>query len=182
MTGVLIKFGSHSCNIGVLTTGGTIDKSFDEQKGRVVNQASNVKQLLLPLLRLPFTRVELVEVMAKDSLYFTTKDRAHLYDAILKNAKKYQALVVLHGTDTMDCSVEFCVEQGGVIAVPVVFTGAFRPAGFAKSDALQNFTNALLCARILEAGFYMVCHGALYQGATFKKDKAQGTFKHNLER
>lgn len=160
----------------VLTTGGTIEKSYDELDGSLENRESLLKSLLLSKLRLPHTEVELQEVMAKDSLHMTEEDRHLIYERIIHHSLQGRPIIVLHGTDTMEKTAEHCFKQDPVPRVPVIFTGAMRPVGFEDSDARQNFTEALMAAHLLEPGFYISFHNHLFKVPKVTKNKQQGTF------
>jgi L-asparaginase len=58
----------------------------------------------------------------------------------------------------------------------VVLTGAMRPYEFRDSDALQNVTEALLAARILDGGIYVVMHNRVLSFPGVVKDRRALTF------
>lgn len=89
--------------IAVLTTGGTIEKTYDEYTGTLANTHSIVRRMLARL-RLTATEIRVRELMSKDSLDLTDADR----DLILQATKQALAdpwsptgVVILHGTDTL---------------------------------------------------------------------------------
>ena len=61
--------------IHLLSTGGTIEKIYSEQSGRVENLESKIERYLSKL-RLPDAQIEIRHLMNKDSLEMTDKDRA----------------------------------------------------------------------------------------------------------
>lgn len=178
--------------ITLITTGGTIEKTFDEQTGQLLNRGSIVRRMLRRL-RLEDARVRVVELMSKDSLDMTEDDRAaivHAVQAAIGDVARSDAglrspgtragapggVVVLHGTDTL-------VQTGRRIAaeipdppVPIVLTGAMRPYEMKGSDALQNLTEALFAVGVLPAGVYCVAHGRALRFPGVEKDRARGTF------
>jgi L-asparaginase len=162
----------------VLTTGGTIEKSYSEDDGSIANRESIFRDKLLRRLRLPHTDVQVEQIMAKDSLDMDDADRRRIAGRIEGAFAQCDGIVVLHGTDTVDHTLAACSALIAHVDKPVVFTGAMRPAGFDDSDAQQNFTEALLAAQILAPGLYLSFHGHLFSGPTFKKDKIQKTFVH----
>lgn len=161
----------------ILTTGGTIEKIYDEFEGSLQNKDTIVKNKILQKLRLPYTEIQVKQIMAKDSLYMDDKDRAHILESIKTYAKFGNPLVVLHGTDTMDLTSSFCFEKYPEITVPVVFTGAMKPLGFDDSDAAQNVIEAIFAARIMKPGYYVTFHGKLFTVPNFRKNKQRGTFE-----
>lgn len=161
----------------ILTTGGTIEKIYDESDGSLSNRETIVKNKIVEKLRLPYTNIELKVLMSKDSLYMDEKDRSSILQAIKAYAKKQQPIVVLHGTDTMDLTSRYCFEKYPQIEVPVVFTGAMKPLGFDDSDATQNVTEAIFVSQLLTPGYYVTFHSKLYHVPHFRKNKQRGTFE-----
>jgi L-asparaginase len=161
----------------ILTTGGTIEKIYDEFEGSLQNKDTIVKNKILQKLRLPYTEIQVEQIMSKDSLVMDDKDRASILESIKSYARFGNPIVVLHGTDTMDLTSKFCFENFKDISVPVVFTGAMKPLGFDDSDAAQNVIEAIFAARILKPGFYVTFHGKLFTVPNVKKNKLRGTFE-----
>src|SRR4051812_16714514 len=95
----------------ILTTGGTIEKIYDEFEGSLHNKDTIVKNKILQKLRLPYTEIQVKEIMAKDSLCMDDKDRASILDSIRTYSKLGHPIVVLHGTDTMDLTSRYCFEN-----------------------------------------------------------------------
>ena len=58
-------------SVTVITTGGTIDKSYDEFEGTLSNRETLIKDLILSKLRLPYTFLEVFSIFSKDSLHMT---------------------------------------------------------------------------------------------------------------
>ncbi|MCB0377429.1 MAG: asparaginase [Bdellovibrionales bacterium] len=160
----------------VLTTGGTIEKSYSEFDGSLKNRQSRLKNRLLSRLRLPHTKVDLFEVMAKDSLYMNDQDREEIWRAIHEQFPKEAPIVVLHGTDTMELTAGYCYSHCQNPPVPVIFTGAMKPMGFEDSDAAQNFIEALMAAHLVMPGFYISFHNHLFQVPLVKKNRKRRTF------
>jgi L-asparaginase len=50
------------------------------------------------------------------------------------------------------------------------------PLGFEGSDGLQNLTESLMAARLLEPGVYVVMHGQVFPVSRARKDKDKATF------
>src|SRR5947199_10565223 len=66
--------------LALITTGGTIEKTYDEQTGELVNRRSIVRRMLSEL-RLEETEVTVLELLSKDSLDMTEADRDRIIDA-----------------------------------------------------------------------------------------------------
>jgi L-asparaginase len=164
-------------SLTILTTGGTIEKVYDEFEGSLTNRDTIVKNKILQKLRLPYTSIEVKHVMAKDSLYMDDQDREFILQSIKSQAEERKPIVVLHGTDTMDLTSRYCYDHFRDISVPVVFTGAMKPLGFDDSDAAQNVIEAIFAARIMKPGYYVTFHGKLFKVPNFRKNKTKGTFE-----
>jgi L-asparaginase len=163
--------------VTILTTGGTIEKSYNEYDGSLENRQSRLKNRLLSRLRLPHTEVSLHEVMAKDSLHMTDEDRETIWQRIQGEFVKKEPLVVLHGTDTMEQTAEYCHNRCEQPPVAVVFTGAMKPMGFEDSDAPQNFIEALAACQLLPPGFYISFHNRVFQVPRATKNRRRRTFE-----
>lgn len=163
--------------IVVLTTGGTIEKSYDEAAGSLENRESRLKERILSRLRLPHTRLRVFSILNKDSLDITDEERELLVAAVRRQAEGGTPVVVLHGTDTMVASAELCLEKITEFSVPIVFTGAMSPMGFEDSDAAQNVTEALLAAKLLSAGVYVCFHNRVFNVPGVAKNPRLRTFE-----
>lgn len=162
----------------VMTTGGTIEKSYDEFDGSLANRESQIKERILHRLRLPYTKINVFSLMAKDSLHMTDYDRTLIMKTIESHLSKKKPIVILHGTDTMAKTAKLVYESlGSQLEVPVVFTGAMKPMGFEDSDANQNVTEALLAAKVLKPGVYISFHNKIFELPNVRKNKEKRTFE-----
>lgn len=168
-------------DIIVITTGGTIEKTYDEFDGSLANRESIIKGRIMSRLRLPYTGLQVFSVMSKDSLFMTDDDRSLLIQFIKSQLEKNIPIVVLHGTDTMAISAERCFSELKKPSVPIVFTGAMKPLGFEDSDAVQNVTEALLASKLLAPGIYLSFHGRIFTVPGVRKNRERGTFEQAPE-
>ena len=162
----------------ILTTGGTIDKTYDEFQGNLRNEQT-VIDVILDALRIPDLFIRHVEVMHKDSLDMTEEDREIIAKAVCDAATTSDGIVVLHGTDTLSRTGEYLHQHCGELEIPVVMTGAMRPYEFRDTDALQNVIESLLAVRLLAGGVYVVMHNRVLQFPGVKKDRRARTFVRN---
>lgn len=161
----------------ILTTGGTIEKVYDEFEGSLENRDTIVKNKILQKLRLPYTEIIVKQILSKDSLYMDDNDREFILKSIKTHEKGKNPIVVLHGTDTLEVTARHCFERHPEVSVPVIFTGAMKPMGFDDSDAPQNVIEAIFAARILVPGYYATFHGKLFHVPNIRKNKSRGTFE-----
>ncbi len=163
----------------ILSTGGTIEKTYDEEEGSLENRESVIQNKILDRLRYPYRQFVVKAIMAKDSLHMDEQDRHIIFDAIKKFESMDCPIVVLHGTDTMDQTLKVCFErnQETPVSIPIVFTGSMRPLGFVDSDAQQNVIEAIHTANSLLPGFYLSFHGQVFLPPNLKKNKQKKTFE-----
>ncbi len=161
--------------ITLVTTGGTIEKTYDEYTGDLANRGSIVRRMLGEL-RLVNSRVEVREVMSKDSLDLTDHDRERIVEEVRAVLESSDAVVVLHGTDTLCDTGELLAREIPDPSSPVVLTGAMRPFEMRQSDALQNLTEALFAAVAMAPGIYCVAHSQVLRFPGVVKSRGRGTF------
>ena len=150
--------------VTLISTGGTIEKTYDEMTGELSNRASVVPRMLRRL-RLEQTQVNSVPLMIRDAV--------RLHAADLTNG---DGVIILHGTDTLCQTGEYLLRELGTLDVPVILTGAMRPYEMKRSDALQNLTEAFLAAGVLAPGVYVVAHGRVLAFPGVVKERSLGTF------
>lgn len=162
----------------IISTGGTIEKTYNEFDGSLGNRESEVKKRILERLRLPYTEIEVFSIIAKDSLHFTEYDRTIMVKTIEQQLNKNYPIVVLHGTDTMAKSAERISKDIPNPPCPIVFTGAMVPMGFEDSDARQNVTEAMLASKILSPGVYISFHNKVFTVPGVRKNPRLRTFEY----
>lgn len=160
----------------ILTTGGTIEKTYDELDGTLFNRETVIRNKIEQRLRLPYTHIDIKSLMTKDSLDMDDNDRELVLNAVKKYSEYNYPIVILHGTDTMQQTAEV-LEENLKPSVPVIFTGAMKPLGFDDSDALQNVNEALTLAKVVPAGVYISFHNRLFHVPGVRKNKLFKTFE-----
>jgi len=158
--------------LAVLTTGGTFEKVYRPQEGRLWFDQSGLarwrEQCQLP------ERCRLEVVMLVDSLDMTEVQRDHLAQRIGEAPET--RVVVIHGTDTMVASATRATERQRSDQV-VVFTGAMIPASQANSDALFNLGMAVAASQLLNPGSYICMSGQVFPSNRVQKNKTLGRFE-----
>lgn len=170
-------------HVAMISTGGTIEKTYDEHTGKLENRASIV-QRMLARLRLEDVAINTVHLLSKDSLDLTDADRRRILDTVrvmmgsgdLDGDGETDGVVILHGTDTLSVTGELLARELPAPPVPIVLTGAMRPFEMKRSDALQNLTEAVFATGALPPGVYAVAHGRALRFPGVVKDHARGTF------
>ena len=161
--------------IAIISTGGTIEKTYDELSGVLANHVS-VLDVMLASLELRGVDVRRVQLMNKDSLDMSDEDHDLIAETAESMARATDGVIVVHGTDRLHVSGERLVARYGTPKNPVVFTGAMRPYELRSTDALQNLTEALMAVQLLAPGVYVCMHDQVLQFPGVVKDRAAGTF------
>lgn len=158
--------------IAVLTTGGSIDKTYVLAGHLVVGPA--VAEDLLTAIG---TDLELgyEAVLAKDSLELVDADRRLLLERV--QATECDRVLITHGTDTMTDSAEFLAAHADRSSGKVVvLTGAMRPACLRDSDAAFNLGASLIALQTLAPGTYVCMSGRVFPAGRVVKDRTRGRF------
>lgn len=165
--------------IVLVSTGGTIDKSYDAPTEQLVNAHAVVDEMVAAL-RLPDLEVERVELMNVDSGDMTDDERRAVVDRVRREAARddVDGVVLTHGTTTLAVTGDLLADEEPP-PTPIVLTGAMVPHVVRRSDALQNLTEALFGARVLAPGVYVVMHGRALSFPGPRKDLDSLTFVVN---
>lgn len=161
--------------IALISTGGTIEKTYDELHGVMQNRVS-VLDVMLASLELGGVEIVRVPLMNKDSLEMTPDDHRLIARTAEAMAAEHDGVVIVHGTDRLTRTGETIIERAAAPRVPIVLTGAMRPYEMRRTDALQNLTEALLAVQVLPAGVYCVMHNKVLAFPGVAKDRDRGTF------
>ena len=161
----------------VLTTGGTIEKTYDERDGSLQNRDTILEREVCKRLRLPYTHLQVSPLMNKDSLEMTLEDRAAIAQHVQAFLSQGNPIVIIHGTDTMAITAEYLQTVIPSPQVPVVLTGAMRPVGMQDSDAFQNIAEAFMAAQLASPGIYISFHNQLFPAGKVRKNKQLLTFE-----
>ena len=162
--------------ISLVSTGGTIEKTYCELEGVLSNQVS-VLDVMLAALDLRGVEISRVKLMNKDSLDMTPDDHTLIATRAGELAKSCDGVVVVHGTDRLSISGERTLELLGTPVAPIVFTGAIRPYELRTTDALQNLTEALVAVQFVEPGVYVAFHNQILTFPGVIKDRRLMTFR-----
>ncbi|MBL9079333.1 MAG: asparaginase [Planctomycetes bacterium] len=161
--------------IALISTGGTIEKTYDELEGVLDNRAS-VLDVVLAGLQLHGVEIVRVPLMNKDSLEMSPQDHELIARTAGSMAEAHDGVVIVHGTDRLAVTGDRICTSIGTPRVPIVLTGAMRPYVMRNTDALQNLTEALLAVQLVAPGVYVAMHNRVLRFPGVVKDKDRGTF------
>lgn len=157
----------HLC---IVTTGGTIDKIYFDDKSTFQVGAPQIGEIL-QAIGAAFS-FDVIPIIRKDSLHITGEDRALVRRTI--EAQPTRHVLVTHGTDTM---VETAQVLAGIPGKVIVLTGALNPARFQGSDAVFNIGTAVGAVQSLPDGVYIAMNGRVWDPARVRKNVAANRFE-----
>ncbi len=154
----------------IVTTGGTIDKIYFDDKSDFQVGEPQIGRILEDL-GVAF-RYNVIPIIRKDSLHITDSDRELVRATIA--AQPCRHVLVTHGTDSM-------VETGRVLAdvadKTIVMTGALNPARFRGSDAEFNIGTAVGAVQCLPPGVYIAMNGRIWDPLRVRKNVEANRFE-----
>lgn len=168
----------------IITTGGTIDKSYLETKEILKNERSLIKKIIKKIRH--FDKVDLKHFIKVDSREITDIHREEILQIIKANQTNYDCFLITHGTDTLVESAKFI--QAKIQQLDknpqIILTGAMRPYSVKGSDGLQNITESLFAFELLKnqnsaerKSVYIVMHGQIYNPENTKKNYQKMCFE-----
>lgn len=149
--------------IRILTTGGTIDKVYFDEKSMYEVGEPQIGEVL--------ERSEVIfdysieRLCHKDSLDLTDEDRRQIHDSIRND--EHRLFVVTHGTDTMAQTARMLQDIPDKV---IVLTGASQPARFRGSNAIFNIGCAVAAVQTLSPGVYVAMNGRIFDADKVRKN------------
>ena len=154
----------------VITTGGTIDKIYYDDKSDYKIGDPEIGRILTDM-HVAF-RWHVQPLLRKDSLEFTDADRDLVRRAV--EASEAEHFLITHGTDSM---VETALALGGQTERVIVMTGALVPARFIDSDAVFNIGCAVGAVQSLPPGVWIIMTGRVWNPHRVRKNRDANRFE-----
>ncbi|MEN1726818.1 MAG: asparaginase domain-containing protein [Pseudomonadota bacterium] len=156
--------------LDILTTGGTIDKIYYDDKSDYQIGQPEIGRILRAM-NVAFDW-EVRALMRKDSLHITDADRELIRQAIVTSPDRH--FLITHGTDTM---VDTAAALGDVGDRVIVMTGALNPARFIDSDAVFNIGCAVAAVQCQPPGIWIAMNGRIWDPACVRKNRSENRFE-----
>jgi L-asparaginase len=157
-------------HLTIVTTGGTIDKIYFDDKSTFQIGAPQIGDILTSL-GVAFT-FDVIPLLRKDSLHINDSDRELVRRTI--EAQPHRQVLVTHGTDTM---VETAQVLQNIPGKVIVLTGALNPARFQGSDAVFNIGCAVGALQTLPDGVYIAMNGRVWDPQRVRKNRDANRFE-----
>ena len=154
----------------IVTTGGTIDKIYFDDKSDFQIGEPQIGRIL-DELGVAF-RYSVIPILRKDSLHIGDADRELVRATIA--AQDARHVLVTHGTDSMVATAKVLATIPGKT---IVLTGALNPARFRGSDAEFNIGTAVGAVQSLPAGVYIAMNGRIWDPARVRKNVEANRFE-----
>jgi L-asparaginase len=158
----------------LISTGGTIEKTYCEFSG-ILNNDVSVLDIMLSRLDLLGIAIDRLALMNKDSLDMSEEDHALIAATAIRGSQTHDGAVVVHGTDRLTHPGDKILEMKEPLGGPIVLTGAMRPYALRNTDAMQNLVEALLAVQLCESGVYVAMHNKVLPFPGVSKDRDLGT-------
>ena len=154
----------------IVTTGGTIDKIYFDDKSDYQIGEPQIGGILRELgVAFQFT---VIPIIRKDSLHISVEDRELIRATIAAQPARH--ILVTHGTDTM---VETAHVLEALTDRTIVLTGALSPARFRGSDAEFNVGTAVGAVQCLPPGVYIAMNGRVWDPRKVRKNVQENRFE-----
>lgn len=154
----------------IVTTGGTIDKIYFDDKSDFQIGEPQIARILEDL-GVAF-RFGVIPILRKDSLHLTDSDRELIRATIAAQPARH--VLVTHGTDSM---VQTARVLASLTDKVIVLTGALNPARFQGSDAVFNIGTAVGAVQSLPPGVYIAMNGRIWDPAKVRKNVEANRFE-----
>ena len=139
----------------VVTTGGTIDKVYVDQKSDYQVSQTIIGSLLSEAQVTHLYRI--MEVLQKDSVDLNDADRQTIHSAIVGDLSAL--IIVTHGTDTMTDTAQYLTDIEGKT---IIMARSLAPARFAMTDAMFNVGMAVAAVRAMYHGVYIAINSTVF--------------------
>lgn len=161
-------------HLTIVTTGGTIDKVYFDDKSTYEIGDPQIGNIL-DALGVDFT-FNVIPILRKDSLHIDANDRELMRATIAAQPQRH--ILLTHGTDTM---VETAAVLRSVSGKVIVLTGALNPARFQGSDAVFNIGCAVGAVQTLADGVYIAMNGRIWDPAKVRKNRNANRFEKSAD-
>ncbi len=155
----------------IISTGGTFNKVYNPINGKLIidEESKALEEIASKWL----CKFEIINMIGKDSLDITNQDRLLLLATI--NQSKYNDIILIHGTDTIDRTSEYLADAD--IDKRIILTGAMVPYAIDPVEATANLASAFGYIQTLtDDGVYIAIHGLFGLYNKIIKDKINGKF------
>jgi L-asparaginase len=155
----------------VINTGGTFNKVYNPLNGNL--EIDKKGKALKKIQKAWHNDFKIINLIAKDSLVMTKKDKALILKTIQES--KMKKIIIIHGTDTMDKTAQFL--NKAKLKKNIILTGAMIPYSINTIEATANFCSAYgYIENCKKNGVYISMNGKISNHKRVIKNKEKGYF------
>ena len=155
----------------IIDTGGTFGKIYDPVNGKL--EVDSTSKAPKEIAKRWLCEFEVVSIIGKDSLDIDDSDRMLLLATI--NLTKYQKIIIIHGTDTMDITAKYLADAS--LDNSIILTGAMVPYSIDPIEATANLASAYgYITSTDDIGVYISMNGMIDSYSDIVKDRKLGRF------
>lgn len=126
---------------------------------------------LLRLLDMDASDVTCADLFNMDSSNIQPEEWKQIAAAVKEAADTHDAIVITHGTDTMAYTASMLTFLLQNIRIPVILTGSQYPMVYPDSDGRANLKNAIIAARAMPGGVYILFGSGIIRGCRAVKTR-----------
>jgi len=155
----------------IINTGGTFNKVYNPINGllEVDPQGDALRSITAKWC----CEIEIMNIIAKDSLEISNQDRLELLATISQS--DFEHIIIVHGTDTMDVTAEYLDDSD--LEKCIILTGAMVPYSIDPVEATANLCSAYGYMNAMHNdGIYIAMNGVIDYFDKVKKDRIKGKF------
>jgi len=163
--------GEKMKKILVINTGGTFNKVYNPLTGTLdIDKKGEALKILQERWLHSF---KIINIVGKDSLEMTQKDREEIYQTIKK--VKVKRVIIIHGTDTIHETANYLDQKK--LKKRIVLTGAMVPFSVNPLEAVANFSSAYgFILGCIKNTIYIGMNGKIKDYKRVVKNKEKGYF------
>jgi len=156
----------------IINTGGTFNKLYNPLTGNLDIEPTG--EAIKSIAKAWLTELKVVNIIGKDSLDMTDKDRELIVSTIQKVSEKN--IIIVHGTDTIDKTAAFIANAK--LNKKIVLTGAMIPFSINPIEATSNLCSSygFLCG-LEKRGVFISMNSIIKGYKRVIKNKEKGYFE-----
>jgi L-asparaginase len=156
----------------IINTGGTFNKIYNPLTGNLDIEPTG--KAIKSIAKNWLTSLKIKNIIAKDSLDMTKKDREIILNTI-QNAQE-KKIIIIHGTDTMNKTAKYLSKHK--LNKKIVLTGAMVPYSINPIESISNLCSAYGFLQVIkETGVYISMNGVIKDYKKVIKNKEKGYFE-----
>ncbi len=156
----------------ILNTGGTFNKVYNPLTGNL--DVEQTGKAIKEIAKNALTKFKIKNIVGKDSLDMTDKDREIIVKSIKKTKREY--IIIVHGTDTMNITAQYIANKK--LNKKIILTGAMVPFSVNPIESAFNLGATFgYLQNIQKGGVYISMNGIIKDYKRVVKNKEKGYFE-----